>query len=336
MIPLKKIFLSILILACVSLNAQPEFSSISSKPGAFSRMGFGARGIGMGNAMSAVIDGNLVSYYNPALNSFQDRNLFQSTYSFLSLDRNLNFVNFTKSFPMGRKQNADGTYTKPRSIAGVSLGIINAGVSEITEYDNNGRKTGETSTSENQFFLSVSNRFSDKLAIGIGFKYYFYDLYEDVTSTSFGVDIGALYLLNENITIAVSLVDLLSKYDWDTSEIYGQNGRNTEDKFPLLKRIGLAYKFDDPNLIASIELESSNAETTFLRFGGEYNIFENLFLRAGFDKLNLQNTDFPVRPSFGFSYFHDLRSTKIGIDYAFVIEPYSSSDRHIVGVNIIF
>ncbi len=333
---LKKVFLSIIIFMSANLIAQPEFSSISSKVGAFSRMGFGARGMGMGNAMSAVIDGNLVSYYNPALNSFQKGNSFQSTYSFLSLDRSLNFVNFTKSFPMGRKQNDDGTFTKPRSVAGVSFGIINAGVGDIIEYDNSGNQTGETSTSENQIFLSVSNQFSEKLAIGIGFKYYYYKLYEDVTSTSFGADIGAVYLLNENITIAVSLVDLLSKYEWDTSDIYGQNGRNTEDKFPLLKRIGVAYKLDDPNLIASIEIESSNAETTFLRFGGEYNIFENLFLRVGLDKLNIQNTDFPARPSFGFSYFHDLRTTKIGVDYAFVIEPYSSSDRHIVGVNIIF
>jgi hypothetical protein len=333
---LKKIFLALFILLSLNITAQPEFSSISSKPGAFSRMGFGARGMGMGNAMSAITDGNLVSYYNPALNSFQKGNSFQSTYSFLSLDRSLNFINFTKSFPMGRKQNEDGTYTKPRSVAGLSLGIINAGVSDIIEYDNSGNKTGETSTSENQFFLSVSNRFSDKLALGIGFKYYYYKLYDDVTSTSFGADIGLLYILNKNVNIAIAVVDLLSKYEWDTSEIYGQSGRNTEDKFPLLKKIGLAYKSDDRDLILSAELEGSNAETTFLRFGGEYNIFENLFLRAGLDKLNLQNRDFPARPSCGFSYFHNLRSTKIGIDYAFVLEPYSSADRHIVGVNIIF
>jgi len=76
--------------------SQPQFSSISSLPGSFSRLGFGARGLGMGNAMSAVIEGNLVSYYNPALAVFQESNSFQTSYSFLSLDRSLNFINFTK------------------------------------------------------------------------------------------------------------------------------------------------------------------------------------------------------------------------------------------------
>ena len=51
--------------------AQPKFTEINCKVGAFSRMGFGARGIGMGNAMSAVTTGNLVSYYNPAFHHFR-------------------------------------------------------------------------------------------------------------------------------------------------------------------------------------------------------------------------------------------------------------------------
>jgi len=109
-----------------------------------------------------------------------------------------------------------------------------------------------------------------------------------------------------------------------------------QQKFPLLKKIGIAYKFDEPKLIASIEIESSNAETTFLRFGAEYNIFESLYLRGGMDKWNLQNSDFPVRPSFGFSYFYTVNNFVAGIDYAFVIEPYSTSDQHIIGVNINF
>jgi len=48
--------------------AQPTFSELAVQPGSFSRIGFGARGIAMGNAMSAVIEGELVSYYNPAVN----------------------------------------------------------------------------------------------------------------------------------------------------------------------------------------------------------------------------------------------------------------------------
>lgn len=315
--------------------AQSTVSDISSMPGAFSRMGFGARGIGMGNAMSAVREGSIVSYYNPALAPFQEANSFQTSYSILSLDRSLNFLNYTRRFELGKKESPDGTI-KPRSVAGISVGIINAGVSNIDARDNQGRKTGDISTSENQFFVAVANRFSEKLSIGIAFKFFYFKLYESITSTGLGFDVGALYLLNENMTVSLMLSDINSKYEWDTGKIYGSNGNITKDKFPLLKKIGFSYKFDKPKIIAAVEFESSNGEANILRAGGEYNIFENLFLRAGFDKLNISNLDFPVRPTFGFSLFHLMKSVKIGIDYAFVVEPYSSSDLHTIGVNVNF
>ena len=315
--------------------AQAETSSINSKVGAFSRMGFGARGIGMGNALSAVTEGNLVSYYNPALSPFQKNNSFQTSYSFLSLDRSLNFLNFTKKFEFGTQTDAEGN-TKPRSTAGISAGIINAGVSKIDSRDNQGRKLGDISTSENQFFVSVANRFSNKLAIGIAFKFYYYKLYEEVTSTSLGIDIGALYLLNENITISFMISDLNSKYAWDTGNLFGTSGLKTDDKFPISKKVGASYKFADQNLIVAAEFENSNAGTNIFRGGAEYMVYENLFLRAGFDKFNISNSDFPVRPSAGFSYQYKLSSTIIGIDYAFAMEPYSLFDQHIVGINLNF
>lgn len=309
------------------LFAQPEFTDIAGKSGAFSRMGFGARGMGMGNAMSAIIEGEIVSYYNPALSSFQNGKSFHTSYSFLSLDRSLNFLNFTTSF---------GKSEKRRSTPGVSLGIINSGVSGIDGRNNDGIHTEELSTSENQFFLSVSNRFSEKFALGASFKFYYYSLYEDVSSTGLGFDLGALYLLNDNITISLMLTDINSKYEWDTSDLYGNSGNSTRYNFPLMKKIGLSYNFTEAGIIAALEFENSNAGTNYLRFGAEYNLFEGLFLRAGLDKLNLSNTDEPVRPSAGFSYFYPMSIGTVGFNYAFVAEPYSTFDQHIVGININF
>lgn len=144
-----------------NLIAQPEFTDLSSKIGAFSRMGFGARGIGMGNAMSSVTTGNLVSYYNPALSPFQENNSFQTGYTFLSLDRSLNFLSFTRKFDFYSSKDSSED-RKPVSTAGISAGIINAGIGSIDGRDGSGLHTKDLSTSENQFFLSVSNRFSKK------------------------------------------------------------------------------------------------------------------------------------------------------------------------------
>ena len=319
----------------INVSAQSQVSEISSMPGAFSRIGFGARGMGMGNAMSAVTSGNLVSYYNPALIPFQQGNSFQTSYTILSLDRSLNFISFTRKFNIGKKENPDGTVS-PRSVTGISAGIINSGVSKIDARDNEGKKTGDLSTSENQFFIALATRFSEKLSIGLSFKFYHYSLYEDISASSIGFDVGALYMISPSLTLSLMISDINSKYQWDTAELYGTSGAVTKSKFPLLKKIGLSYKFDEPKLIAALEFESSNAGTNFLRGGAEYNIYQDLFLRAGFDKLNLSNKDFPIRPSFGFSYFYLLNTVKFGIDYAFVIEPYSSSDQHIIGININF
>lgn len=332
---MKRLLLILIISGLGFTFAQPQFSEINSTPGAFNRMGFGARGIGMGNALSAVTTGNLVAYYNPAVSVFQQKNSFQTSYSFLSLDRSLNFVNFTRRFDFYSSKDTSEN-RKPRNSAGISLGVINAGVSGIDGRDNQGIKTGELSTSENQFFLSVANRFSEKFAIGIAVKFYFYDLYEEVTSSGLGLDVGAVYKFNENFSLGFVIAEINSKYEWDTGPVYGQNGITTEDSFPNLRKIGASYHLPEMGLLLGLEFENSNAESNIIRFGVEYNLIDNLYLRGGLDQFNLSNSDFPIKPAAGFSYSDDFGGLIIGVDYAFVVEQYSSQDRHIVGVNLLF
>ena len=329
---MKKTIILVLVFSFQIIFAQAKTSKISSMPGAFSRMGFGARGIGMGNAMSAVTEGNLVSYYNPALSVFQDGNLFQTSYSFLSFDRSLNFLSFTKRFDLFSSKSE----SKPRSSAGISIGIINSGVGNITGRDNEGNITEALSTSENQFFLGFANRFSEKLSIGIAIKFYYYKLYKDISATSVGLDFGALYKLTENLNVSLMISDINSKYKWDSTPLYGQDGTSPEDNFPVLKKIGLSYIEKNIGLIIAAEYENSNGGTNILRGGIEYNIIDKLFIRAGVDQFNLSNSYFPARPSFGFSYFKDFDNITIGVDYAFMLEQYSSQDRHIVGVSVNF
>ena len=282
-------------------------------------MGFGARGMSMGNALSAVTTGDLISYYNPALAVFQQDNSFTTSISVLSLDRKLNFAGFTKKF--GEPVSAPDQRFVPS--AGISVGLINAGVSNIDQRDADGVKTGDLSTSENQYFLAVSNHFSRKLALGVAFKLYYYKLMENFTATSLGIDFGLVYFINDDLTFSFVVTDLMSKYKWDSSTIYGTNGQTIEETFPILKKFGLAYKSFNSKLLTAVEFESSNGGTSILRFGAEYNLFENLFIRGGLDRWVLNNSDIPARPSLGFAYNYHLTSFFVGINYAYVIEPYS-------------
>lgn len=316
--------------------AQTKTSRISSMPGAFSRTGFGAKGTAMGNAVSSITSGNLVSYYNPALSAFQENSNFQLGYSFLTLDRSLNFLSFTKRFQF--KSDKDSINGEPviRSTAGISAGVINAGISNIEERDNQGIKTGDLSTSENQFFLSFANQFSHRVTLGIAIKFYYYKLYDEMTSNSVGIDLGALIKLSEQFNLSLMLADINAKYKWDSSPIYETEGNSFENQFPLYKKVGLSYTSKSAGIIIAAEWEGSNAGTNYIRFGTQYNIFNALYLRAGLDRWNLSNSETPVRPSFGFSFQRNINSFIAGIDYAFVLEPYSSGDKHILGINLGF
>jgi hypothetical protein len=332
----RKLFLIITLTFSASFFAQSsQYSKISSMPGSFSRMGFGARGMGMGNAMSSVLTGDKVAYYNPALSVYQEGNSFQTSYSFLSLDRNLNFVSFTRKFQFGKKD-AEGNFIGKPRVAGLSAGIINAGVSNFQERDNQGNVVGELNPYENQFFVSLANQFSDKFTIGFNAKFYYSQLYEKVNTNTFGIDIGAIYRVNERITLSAMIADLLSKYEWDTTPIYGMEGFSIDDKFPTLRKISVSYFLPEENIIAALELENTSAGNNYLRFGIEYGIYQGLFIRSGLDKFDLSNTSVPSHPSVGFSYFYDISSLTVGVNYAFVIEPYSSFDQHIIGIDINF
>jgi hypothetical protein len=69
--------------------------SQQESPGAFTRLGFSARGISMGNAMTSLISGDVMDCIT-RVSSYQDDHLINLSYSFLSLDRRLNFVTYTK------------------------------------------------------------------------------------------------------------------------------------------------------------------------------------------------------------------------------------------------
>ncbi|MCW8810761.1 MAG: hypothetical protein OQK52_02835 [Ignavibacteriaceae bacterium] len=333
---MKKYFFILFVFLSIVVIAQPKFTELAVKPGAFSRIGFGARGIGLGNAVSSITEGQLVSYYNPAITPFQESNSFQAGYSFLSLDRSLNFLSFTRKFDFYSSKDTIAETRKPRTTAGLSIGVINSGVGKIDGRDNNGLPTGELSTSENQFFMGLAARVSEKLSLGVSVKFYYYKLYEEISSNSLGFDVGALYRVNENFNVSLVVADINSKYKWDTSPIYQQEGIVSEDKFPNLRKVGVSYRNKEIGILGAIEFENSNAETNILRAGVEYNIYDQFYIRAGLDQFNLSNTDWPIKPVLGFSYFQALSNFVVGVDYAFQIEQYSSSDRHIVSVNFNF
>lgn len=296
-------------------------SQTAGTAGAFARMGFGARGIGMGNALTAVIAGDVSTYYNPALSAFSEHRTAAATFSILSLDRYLNFLSYSQSI-------------KPT--AGLSFGLINAGVRSIDGRDNDGVHTEDYSTYENQFFLSFSNRVDERVSLGVTLKLYYSKLFEEVKSTTVGFDIGALVLIADDLSLGVAIQDINSKYKWDTKKIYGQNGRPTEDKFPNLRRVGVAYRLPAGLGLVTAEFENSSEKTNILRFGAEHTFLERFSIRGGVDRWDFSDDATGVKPSFGFTARHSLNGWTPAINYAYVIESFAPNGMHIITLSTTF
>ncbi len=284
-------------------------------------MGFGARGIAMGNSMSAVDEGELSGYYNPALLPFSENRGGSVSAGILSLDRSMNFLNFSTSLP-------------PQ--AGLGVGILNTGVSNIDGRDNDGIPTGPMKTSENMAFLGFGLRFPAGFSLGINLKLLYAHLYSDITSATVGVDLGFFYRVTDQIRVAGTVKDISSKYKWDTSSLYGQEGKSSEDKFPRLYTIGVAYILPEDLGIVSSEIEASNQQTLYLRAGAEYHIIHELALRAGIDRVDLKEKGNGIRPALGFMLQRDFASWTPAIQYTYVFEPFTDSGIHFVSVSAIF
>jgi hypothetical protein len=293
-------------------------SARSTYPGAFSRMGFGPRGTGLGNAAVGISNTNLGSYYNPATIAFTRLPLIEAAYGFLSLDRSLNYFHFTTHIPPG---------------AGFSLSVINAGVSKIDGRNRDGVHTGYYSTSENLFTFAFATQFTERFSGGIAFKLYYHRLFEEMQSTTVGFDLGLLYRVNGSISIGASVKDLNSKYKWDSSPLYEQSGRSTTDSFPLLVQVGGAYLTTDKTLLIAVQTEYSKELNLSVKFGAEAYLTENITLRGGIERLNdLEAT----KPSLGFSVTYPLRTMVPSFHYTIIFEPYAPSGIHLLGIGLEF
>ena len=308
----------IVIAIALASFASAQTESIGGAAGAAFRMGFGARGTGMGNALSAVPSGKLSAYYNPSLLPFQSAPVLSATYGLLTLDRRLNFFSYTKNL-------------KPN--AGISLSIINAGVGKIQGRDRDGTPTELLSTSENAFGLSFGIQPLSEFSLGVTAKILYFSLYKDVSSTTVGLDFGISYFLSDVLTISAVLQDVNSKYKWDTAKIYGaRSGNATTDLFPVRKRIAASYHEPGLGIIVSTEFESVGS-AGFARIGAEWSATGQVVLRAGWDQISFSRS-VDSKPAFGFSLSQSVAGWMATFEYAFVLEPYASSGFHVFGLNV--
>jgi len=217
--------------------------------------------------------------------------------------------------------------------AGISFGVLNAGTSNIDGRDNDGFHTDIYSVSENQFSLSFALRIR-KIAIGLTTKLYYFSLFEKLSSTAVGFDFGVAYPLTSHLTLAAVYRDFNSKYRWETSQLYGQNGNSTIEKFPARQTLGASYMVDELRGLLSVEIERSSNSTTLIRFGGEIAPIDDVTFRAGIDGWDLKEKE-QAHPTFGISIETPIiMDWQPSVNYAYILEPYGLFSMHIISISI--
>lgn len=313
--------LGLLILLLTGFTASTVAQSGGSA-GSFSRLGFGPRGMAMGNALISNTGNGIFSYYNPALAALSTGTQLDFSTAAMSFDRSLN--------------TASGTFELPPT-GGASFSIINANVSDIDGRTSSGYHTNMLSTHEYQIAAALGQQIGDHFSVGIGLKYYISDLHNDLpNATTLGLDLGVLYMFSDRLQAGAVIRDLLASYSWRSGSLYGDNSSARTDDFPRLIQLGVSYQLIS-DLLISLEggqMMHENNSANNLKIGSSYQLHERITLRGGWQIEDLSSIQQTNHFSTGFSVHLPFDLFSPSVDYAFVQEPNNISYMHTFGIQL--
>lgn len=323
-------------------------------PGAFARMGMGARSLALPSQV-ADRSGLASPYLNPALAPFQPAQGVELSAGLLAFDRQWQAVQVAAPL-------------RPRS--GFAGGVVHGGVDNIDGRDGSGQPTdgptegGTLSSDEYAFFATFGIQLSDRVSGGAGLRLYRNELFRDVSApTAVGVSLGVSAQLSDRLAVGLAVDDLFARYEWNAS---GSVSASATDYFPTRARGGAAFTSGTrsggrPRLTVAAEAElfvqraeavrpggvevvSTSPSPTMVtldyrladvqgRVGAEYWVVDGFAVRGGLDRIGAGAAG-ELRPSAGFGLEQRLTELDIRVDYAVVVEPFASGLMHMATVRL--
>lgn len=282
--------------------------------GSFLRIGLGARSMALGNTGLADEASGYSFFYNPATTANLNGKVFSLSYSFMSLDRRFNFIGYSMKVPPG---------------AGFSVGWINAGVGDVPEINSLGEITGDIDHSINGAYFNFARAFSKHFSAGLSIKYLWEGLGvagENYKSSGWGWDFGAIYRMDDGLTLALAVRDVASKLKANTDKLF-EFGGTTVDKFPMLYLAGARYVTPFQWLRVLYDFEYSDKSDMKHHVGLEAVHKDLLALRFG-----LNNGNFTAGAGMSFKLYHYTGR----LDYAFVPGIYDEGSSHVFSWQVCF
>ncbi len=254
----------------------------------FLKVGTDARGAGLGGAFTAVADNGSAAHWNPA--GLVGASQSQLTLSHFSWLQDVNIENIAISTPINDRFVIGGnfTYVNYGTIAGYSESNIATG--DIGVYDFAGS-------------VSFGMQMTDNLGLGTSVKIIRQSLGDNVSSSAFAFDAGALLKVSD-ISFGATLNNIGQKMTFIQQS----------DALPASARFGIAANALNNTAIGAVDVEVPFDGEVVVRSGLEYNYQGTYFLRGGYSFFPAQDErDFGSGVAFGAG----MRLNNYQIDYAF-------------------
>lgn len=276
--------------------------------GTFLKIGVGARATGLGESFVAVANDPSAVYWNPAgLASIQRQHV---EINHLSWPGDVNYEHLAYVLPVQRLGG---------SLA-FQLGMLSTEIDETSEFQPFG--TGRSFVYSDMIMgAAYARRWTDKLLVGVGFKFVREDLGQDVggpVTNAFLVDIGSIYYLGYgSVRIATSLSNFGSEMKPSGDFVSPTTGEvRSYDGFdpPTIFRYGLAFEPIEnahQRLTTSLEINQPADNAQLIKAGAEWTWNRRLALRSGYNF----NAD-ELKLSAGAGVFASINGMNATVDYA--------------------
>lgn len=251
----------------------------------FTRMGTGARALGMGGTHVAITEDAFSTYWNPAGLGFAQGHQVGAMYA--------NIFNFETNF-------SQISYIIPmteHSMGGVDLRMLTTDSIPVTKLNSRFEPVIDYYTDHNayEFKASYGYKFSNKFSSGINFKY-IQENAADITGQGWGLDWGLQYRPIDDLWFGINVMDITdTEVNWD----------DNTDTIPTMIKAGVLAKFLDGKLNLAADFDVVSDQPLEWHIGSEYWFNKLLALRIGSD-----DSDF----TFGMTY----QQPRWSLDYAYL------------------
>ncbi|MFA5778748.1 MAG: PorV/PorQ family protein [Elusimicrobiota bacterium] len=234
--------------------------------GQFLSWGAGARALAMGKAFLAVSDDASATYWNPAGLTQLERKEFTGLYAKLWYDTAYSFISYAHP-------------TTKMGVFGISLVSLTSEKFEKVAIERNPagdvvdfKTLGFFSDAQTAYVGSYAKDLSKKLAFGASAKYVSHVI--DVYKVAFITSDVALMMTDvyPKFKLAIAVQNMLSFKLGDT-----------DDEFPIILKLGAAYKALKDKLIVALDIEKGMRASMNYHLGAEYWAMDYVAARFGFD-----------------------------------------------------